>query len=291
MSRSYAVHMEMLPQSAFIKCGKRLILFKKDQAAPDYAPMAEASEESARLAAELGREQLDFARQQYDDAKPFYEDIVNQQMDIADKTSAQGDEYYNYLKDTFRPVEQGLVDDANSFSTEAYREQEATKAAADAGTAFSNTQESNARALTSMGVNPNSGRFSGTANRNALAGAALRTGAMNGAREKAEAVGYAKRLDAAGLGRNLTGASQGAYGLAVSSGNSAGQNQMVPGAQMQGAMGQSANTTLQGRSLYQSGLSDIMGTQAGLSGDAMAANASGTGAAIGAAGGIAVAVI
>jgi hypothetical protein len=48
---------------------------------------------------------------------------------------------------------------------------------------------------------------------------------------------------------------------------------------------------MSGRSLYQSGLSDIMGTQAGLSGDAMAANSSATGSAIGAIGGIAAAAM
>lgn len=234
---------------------------KKDQSAPDYTPLANASAETNKIMAELGQQQLDFAKQQYSDNLPLFKDLVAQQLAIGDQSQEQGDEYYGYLKDTFRPVEQGLVDDANTFSTDAYREQEASKAAADSGLAFSNTQESNARALTSMGVNPNSGRFSGTANRNALAGAAIRTGAMNGAREKAEAVGYAKRMDAAGLGRNLTGASQGAYGLALNAGNSAGANAQTPGAQYQAGMAAGAGTIGQGRQMYQGGLQGVLNAQ------------------------------
>lgn len=232
-----------------------------DSSPPDYRPLADASKESAEIMAALGKEQLDFAKLQYDKNLPMYEKLVAQQLAIGDQSQLQGDDYYSYLKDTFRPVEQGLVDDANAFNTDAYREQEAAKAAADAGTAFSNTQESNARALAAMGVNPNSGRFSGTANRNALAGAAIRTGAMNGAREKAEAVGYAKRMDAAGLGRNLTGASTGAYGLALNAGNSAGANQAAPGAQYQAGMAQGVNTIGQGRQMYQGGLQGVLNAQ------------------------------
>lgn len=234
---------------------------KKDSAAPDYRPLAEASAESNKIMAELGQKQLDFAKLQYDDNLPMFQKLVAQQLAIGDQSQAQADEYYSYMKDTFRPVEQGLVEDANNFNTDAYREQEATKAAAEAGAAFSNTQESNARALSSMGVNPNSGRFNGTTNRNALAGAAIRTGAMNGAREKAETVGYAKRMDAAGLGRNLTGASQGAYGLALNAGNSAAGNQVAPGAQYQAGMAVGTNTIGQGRQMYQGGLQGVLNAQ------------------------------
>lgn len=84
---------------------------KKDSEAPDYGPMAEASKESARIMADLGREQLDFARQQYDDLKPMYDDLTKQQMSIADETAAQGRDYYEYQK-SFRDVEQQMLDDA-----------------------------------------------------------------------------------------------------------------------------------------------------------------------------------
>lgn len=111
MGRVQEVHFDMYPESAFRKRGKSMILRKKDQSAPDYTPMANASAESARIAGELGQQQLDFAKQQYADSKPYFEQLVDQQMEIADKSAAQGDDYYNYMK-SYRPAEQAMLNEA-----------------------------------------------------------------------------------------------------------------------------------------------------------------------------------
>ena len=89
----------------------------------------------------LGREQLQFARDQYADIKPLAQQIAAQQMAAQQQQMTQAQDYYNYQKDTFRPVEQGLVRDAQNFSTEGYREQMAGQAAAAAGRAFGVQQE------------------------------------------------------------------------------------------------------------------------------------------------------
>jgi hypothetical protein len=253
--------------------------------------MAEASKESAEIMAALGREQLDFAKLQYADAAPFLKQISDAQVATQNETTQQARDAYAYQKGTFRPAEERLVADAEKFSSDAYREQQATQAAADAGDAFSTTQGMNSRALTAMGVNPNSGRFTGASRTASLGLAAARTGATNATRREADNVGYARRLDAVGLGRNLTGASQGAYGLAINAGNSAGANSMAAGNQYMAGMGQGASTIASGRNMLQSGLGDILDSQTGLANGAQAAGASGTGAAIGAVGGIAVAMI
>jgi hypothetical protein len=73
--------------------------------------MAQASKESAEIMAALGHEQLDLAKQQYADNKPFLQGIAQQQMDISDQTRAQGEDYYNYLKQ-YRPLELSMRDDA-----------------------------------------------------------------------------------------------------------------------------------------------------------------------------------
>ena len=241
---------------------QRPVLEKKDSAAPDYAPLAQASKEAAQIMAGLGREQLDFARTQYNDAMPLFRDIVAQQMRIGDETFKQGQEDRQYLIDTYRPLEQGLVRDAQRFDSKAYREQLASKAAADAGRAFSTTQQASERAMASMGVNPNSGRFAGMQNQNALGLAAMRAGAMTGTRQQAENMGYARKLDAAGLGRNLTGASQGAYGLALNAGNAAGANQLANGNSYLANARGAANTIGSGQQMQVQGLSSLLNTQA-----------------------------
>ena len=75
------------------------------------------------------------------------------------------------------------------------------------------------------------------------------------------AVGWGRQLDVAGLYRNMPGASQGAYGLALGAGNNAVGNQMTPGAQYQGAMGQGAGTIQTGTGQQMSGLGSILSAQ------------------------------
>jgi len=228
---------------------------------PDYAPLAKASEEAARIQAGLGREQLAFAREQYDRSAPILEGIANQQMAAQNEQMAQARDYYNYQRDTYRPLERGIVADAQRFNTEAYQNQLAGQAAADAGRAFGISQQQNQRAMASMGANPNSGRFAGMQNATGLQQAAMRANAMTGARNQAQQMGYARKLDAAGLGRGLAGASAAAYGGASNAGSMAGQNAQSAGQNYMGNMAIGSGTIAQGQQMQLSGLSNILNNQ------------------------------
>ena len=234
---------------------------KNNVQAPDYAPLAEASAEAARIQSELGREQLAFARDQYERTAPMLESVANQQMRAQDEQMQQARDYYDYQTSTFRPLERSIVQDAERFNTEAYREQLASQAAADAGRAFGISQQQNQRAMASMGVNPNSGRFAGMQNASGLQQAAMRANAMTGTRQQAEQMGYARQLDAAGLGRGLAGASLGAYGGATGAGSAAGQSAQSAGQNYMRNMGMGANTIATGQKMNLSGLSNILNNQ------------------------------
>lgn len=229
--------------------------------APDYTPMADASEKSAQIMADLGHEQMDFAKQQYNDAKPVYERIVNSQLDTQDELTRQGKDYYDYNTETFRPVEQGLVADANNFNTDAYKERMAAQASADAGRAFGITKNANDRAMRSMGVNPNSGAYQSINARAGLGLAANRANASTQARTSAEDMSWARRMDVTGLGRNLPGASTGAYSAAVNAGNSAGSNEGAPGAALQSGLASGASTIGAGVNSQLSGLGTVLNAQ------------------------------
>ena len=229
--------------------------------APDYAPLAEASAEAARIQAGLGREQLAFARDQYERTAPMLESIANQQMQAQAEQMQQARDYYDYQRDVFRPLERSIVQDAQDFNTEAYREQLASQAAADAGRAFGISQQQNQRAMAAMGINPNSGRFAGMQQAAGLQQAATRAAAMTGTRRQAEQMGYARQLDAAGLGRGLAGASLGAYGGATGAGSAAGQSAQSAGQNYMGNMAIGAGTIAQGQKLNLSGLSNILNNQ------------------------------
>lgn len=228
---------------------------------PDYTPVAEASAEAARIQGELGRQQLDFAREQYDRSAPLLEGIANQQMQAQSEQMDQARDYYNYQRDTYRPLEQSIVADAQRFNTEAYRDQLAGQAAADAGRAFGISQQQNQRAMASMGVNPNSGRFAAQQNASGLQQAAMRANAMTGARNQATQMGYARQLDAAGLGRGLAGASLGAYGGASQAGSMAGGNAQSAGQNYMGNMAIGSGTIAAGQNMQIQGLSNVLNNQ------------------------------
>ena len=234
---------------------------KSNPAPPDYTPVAEASAEAARIQADLGREQLAFAREQYDRAAPILQGIADQQIAAQQQQMQQAQDYYDYQQTTYRPLEQSIVADARNFNTEAYREQVAGQAAADAGRAFGIAQAQNQRAMASMGVNPNSGRFAGVTAATGLQQAASRAAAQTNARNQAEQMGYARQLDAAGLGRGLAGASAAAYGGAVNAGNSAGMNAQSAGQNFMGNMSMGAGTIAAGQNMQIQGLSSVLNAQ------------------------------
>lgn len=190
----------------------------------------------------LGREQLAFSKQQYAEMKPLAERVAQSQMDAQAQQMQQAKEYYDYQTQTFRPLEQGLVKQAQEFDTAAYREQLASQAAADTARAFGTAEGMTARNLSRRGVGPGSGNAMAMQNQNALALASARAGAATGARNQAEQLGYARKLDVTGLGRGLAGASTAAYGGATAAGSAGMNTAMSAGNQYSQGLAQTGNT-------------------------------------------------
>ena len=198
---------------------------------PDYSGMER-----------VANRQLDFAERQYQEMKPTLTGLADTLRQSQQQQMEQAKDYYDYNVGTFRPLERGLVADAERFSTEGYREQQARAAAASAAQAFGQTQAMSQRAMASRGVNPNSGAGLAMATQGTLGLAAQRANAMTGARQQAEGLGWARRMDAAGLGRNLAGASTAAYSGATQAGTSAGNTYMAPGNQFQQGLSNAGTT-------------------------------------------------
>jgi len=190
----------------------------------------------------LSREQLAFSKQQYADILPIAQQVAAQQMAAQQQQMQQAQDYYQYQQETFRPVERGLVADAQRFNTEAYREQLAAQAAAAASQAFGQTQAMSQRAMAARGVNPNSPAGVALAQQANLGLSAQRAGAMTGARQQAEQLGWARRMDVTGLGRGLAGASAAAYQGATGAGTAGLTSSMAPGGQYMQGMQQAGQT-------------------------------------------------
>lgn len=273
---------DLLPAMAFRPVGRRMTLEGKSAPAPDYTPLANASKDSNAIMAELGNKQLDFAKQQYNDNLPMFKDLVAKQLNISDQSNAQAQDYYDYMKANQRPVEQALNNDAMAAGSQPMQDTAAGKAMADARTGYTGALGTAVREGSRYGWSPE--KMATAAGATGLGFASQEAAAANAAREKQVNLGYAKKLDVAGLYRGLPGASASAYGLALNAGNSAAGNQVAPGVQYQAGMGQGISTIGQGRSMYQSGLSGVLGAQgqmAGINAQQDSQAAQGAGAAVG----------
>jgi hypothetical protein len=254
----------------------------KSAPAPDYSAMAAANQYAAQVSERLGNRQMDMAQQQYNEMKPLADRIAASQIAAQDQQMAQAQDYYDYQKGTFRPIEQGLAKDAQNFSTVGYREQLARDASAASAKAFGINQDMSARAAASRGINVNSGAGLAMQNQNMLGLSAQRAQAMTGARTQAEQMGWARRMDVTGLGRNLAGASTAAYQGATSAGSSGLNSSMAPGNALAQQYGQGVNTTMTGASLGVQGAGTILNGQVSQSNAAMNAQGQMYGAILGA---------
>lgn len=233
----------------------------KSSAPPDYSAMAAATERGIATAERLGNRQMDFAQRQYDEMKPLAERVANQQMAAQEQQMKQAQDYYKYQTDTFRPMEQGLVEQARKYNTEGNRAQLAAQASADAANAFQSAQGVTNRQMARQGINASSGAALMMRNQNALGLASMTAGAATNARRQAEQTGFARSLDVTGLGRGLAGASAGAYQGANASGSSGLNSAMSAGNQYSGAYGQGAGYAMGGAQMGLTGQGNILQAQ------------------------------
>jgi hypothetical protein len=230
----------------------------------------------------LGQRQMDFAERQYAEQAPIARQIAAQQIAAQQQQMAQGQDYYDYQRSTFRPVEQGLVADAQRFNTQDYREQLARDASAAAGKAFGINEAAASRSAAARGVNPNSGAGMGIMAQNQLGLSAMRSNAMTGARTQAEQMGFARRMDVTGLGRGLSGASTAAYQGATGAGTSGINTSMAAGNQYGNLFNQGVATTGQGYQIGNQGYGNVLSNQVNQSNAAMNAEGEMYGALLGA---------
>lgn len=242
---------------------------KKAPKTPDLKPITDAqlalAASQERIAAEamgLSREQfafmkeqslaeIAFARQQADRNLEFQERALATDRETADMARRVGETQIGAMEqsmdyarrdraryeDTFLPMEDRLISEANAYDTPERREMEAGRAIAD-NQRMLEAQRANTEArLAGMGVDPSQVRSTSLSAQIGAAGAAAGALAANNARTTVEERGRALRADAVNLGRGLP--SQVAQGVAMgtNAGNSAvGAAQAGQGATL-GALG------------------------------------------------------
>ena len=218
------------------------------------APDQSGVNAAALANAQLSKESLAWYKEIYAESAPdrakaaaTNEKVSNAQLAALESNTALSNDYADYAKTTFRPLEQGIVADAQAYDTEARRNAEVGKAQADVNQGFSNSQSQLARNMARMGVSPSSGRSMAMQNQNSIAQASALAGASNQARDKIELQGYARKMDAANLGRGLASNQATSAGVALNAGNSAVSNAgrtLEQGNQAAAQMGQGWGTAI-----------------------------------------------
>jgi hypothetical protein len=218
--------------------------------APDTSGMNAAAVANA----EIAKEALAWYKQQYIDQAPMRDkaadlitNVANAQVDAMNQNTAISKDYWDYQQGTFRPLEKGIVTDAQNYDTQGRRDSEAASAMAGVQQQMDATIQQQSRDLARQGVNPNSGKMLSMRTALDINGALGKAAAANKAIKDVELQGYARKMDAANLGRNLASNQATSAKVAIDAGNSASGNAVAPVNMAQSAtnmVGQGFNTAV-----------------------------------------------
>jgi hypothetical protein len=193
---------------------------------PGLIASAQASERIAGEQLQLARDQFAWAQQQDRENWERIGPLIDQQVRIGNAQEARAQDYYDYERRTFRPLEERIVQEANEFDTEGKREELAGRASADVAQGFGIARDSAARNMARYGINPNSEKFASVNKDLTVAEGLARAGAKNNARVMSEEIGNARRMDAAAMGRGLAQNSSAAASLALGANQGAQAGQL-----------------------------------------------------------------
>lgn len=220
---------------------------------------------SAQISSQVAEDQISLSRDQFNWSKEqdqrnwaTISPLIQQQGQIAQQQEDRSQDYYNYEKGTFRPLEQSMVNEAENFDTDAERERQAGLASSDVSQQMAVQRDSASRNLERYGINPNSGKFAAVNADMSTSEGLARAGAANQARFNARQMGFAMKEDAAGLGRNLAPNATAAANTALAGDSSAINGQL--------------NGSSVGAGMRNAAIANYMGAQQGLSNSAAIGN-------------------
>jgi len=205
--------------------------------APDYGPLAAASEKSAAYAYDLAKQQQAWAEKVYADNKGVSDIVIDKALGQLDQQTADAQRARERYQSLFEPLEEQLAKDAQDYSTPERQEQEAGKAEADVASQFATARQTAQDRLEAYGVDPSSTRAGALDLGTRIAEAAAQSSAGNQARTQVENTGRALRSEAINVGRGYPGQIANSSAAAGQAGNQAvntGLAQTASGAQTMG---------------------------------------------------------
>ena len=184
--------------------------------------------EAALKNAQLGEDWLKFAEEQFKVSNErqvgqdkLANEVTQQQLDSSKQAkewaTADRDRYEN----TFRPMQDQFIDEANSWDSAERQSARAAEAKADVMNNSALARQASERNMASMGVDPTSGRYAGVARSGEMATGLAAAGAQNTSRNAVRKEGVAMRGEAINLGSGLGINPATSLGLSSSTGSAA----------------------------------------------------------------------
>jgi hypothetical protein len=222
---------------------------------PDYTPIANASKEAAKYAYQASQDQLAWAKQRYGLDREMADQLITQMNARSNQQDQWAQEDRARYENTFAPLEDQIVSDAQNYDTPGRRALAAQSDMASVTTQSQAARQAAQRNLESYGIDPSSTRFAALDVGSRTQQAAAMAGAGNAAVKRVEDTGRALKADAVNLGRGFqinplassqaaTGTNQATSGINLGT-TASGAATMGTGAQWagvgQGALGTWSN--------------------------------------------------
>jgi hypothetical protein len=213
-------------------------LFKSDPPpAPNYQPIAAASDRAAQLSYDMALKQLDWAKQQDVLNRATSDKVVQAALDRQATTDANAAKDRARYEQIYQPLEDKAAADALSYASPERQKLEMGRAAATVAQQFGAQRDAATRNLESFGVDPSSTRYAALDLGSRVQEGAAQAAAANQARTQTEAVGRALTSEAINVGRGYPGSVAGSYQTALASGAQAGQTGLATTASGVNSMG------------------------------------------------------
>lgn len=183
---------------------------------------------AALMNAETGKEWLAFSKEAYAEAMErqksidaLAKQVTEQALDTAVEQQGWSREAHDRYTDTFIPLQDRFIEEAESYDSPERRAEAAATARADVLNAANAEEGANKRQMAAMGINPNSGRWAGVQRAGDLGTAVAAAGASNTARRQVEATGLGLRASAINMGNGLPAQSAQNASLGMGAGTNA----------------------------------------------------------------------
>jgi hypothetical protein len=171
---------------------------------PDY-PQSSLLQSIASYAGQLGDATYNWGQQQYAKTSALSDQNINSYLTTSAQALANSQNDEQRYQTLFQPQENSLVQDANSYNSNARQQYEMGRAESQTGAAMDAARQNHQQQLQAYGIDPSSGRYDELDRADQLAKSAAQAGAGQQAYQNTAATGRQLRADAIQVGARYPG--------------------------------------------------------------------------------------